>query len=336
MPYGSKQSCYVQKIRELFQTHRNGYFEFTLPDSVRLEVPFSMLATRDELSADGRLSINITRATEGYSVNCTVSRANGNTLEYLVLTSLPHIYMYYPTSQQTANRVIMIRAANSKLYPVPSSKDAQGVIKFVMQENNNYILNALGQAEFSDVSGHWGESEIMGASGLMLVEGYPDGNYQPDSELTRAEFTTMLARLVQHNAQARPTHRYTPRTFSDISSGDWFYDSVTMTEQMGLLRFITNSSRFRPDQAITREEMAYMIAQTQLVLAGVDSVHFQRVSYSDIDEINPDYLSSVRVCTNTGLLQGSGGRFAPKQTLTRAEAAAVLNRLFNWLSAQIK
>lgn len=326
-------TIYTKKIRELSQSHKNGYFEFNFENTGRFEVPFSILdniKNIDFMTQDYMLKIYIRNiGTNQRSLTFTIVSENDKLIQELDLTNLPPVYMYYQTNKTTENHIITIEEV-MYAYPVSSIKTAQNMLKFrVTEKSALYTLSTPRKADFSDIKNHWGEREILNAASLHIVEGYPDGNYLPERELTRAEFTAMIARAIYHDKK----YTLTSKSFSDVRNTDWFYETVTLAGRMGLLEFIT-VSQFNPNQAITREEMAYMIAEAYSKLTG--AANSTNVNYSDSSEIDSKYLSAVRICTNAGLLQGSNGNFMPKKTLTRAEAAAVLNRLVNLLANNIK
>jgi hypothetical protein len=127
------------------------------------------------------------------------------------------------------------------------------------------------------------------------------------------------------------------RTYSDVRASDWFAADVGFADMMGLTGFITGTGSFKPDQEITREEMAYMVAKA-VDYAGIYypvPTNPPSLKYFDKAEIDGRFGKYVEICTNLGLLHGSGGNFMPKKSHTRAEAAAVLNRFMNLLAKNI-
>ena len=182
------------------------------------------------------------------------------------------------------------------------------------------------QVYFNDIGGHWGELEILSAAALDIVAGYPDGSFRPDGEVTRAEFTAMLMRVIYPATDEISE----ARDFDEAQGDDWFYEYVRAAGATGLLGFVQDG-RFYPEQAITREEAAYMVAAAYAGLTGAADA--SPVDYRDLGEIGGQFLDAVNICTNAGLMQGAFGYFMPQDALTRAEAAAVLDRLFNALAA---
>ena len=84
------------------------------------------------------------------------------------------------------------------------------------------------------------------------IVGYPDGTVKPDGRITRAEVATILYRLMKDQVKARFDSKPTVK-FSDVSSGDWYYDAVQMCAKAGIVSGYPDGS-FKPNQAVTRAE----------------------------------------------------------------------------------
>jgi hypothetical protein len=184
---------------------------------------------------------------------------------------------------------------------------------------------------FADTENHWGKEYIEKAFENNIIAGFPDGSFKPDDEVTRAEFTAMLTRILNKKSPAA-VNTGLDSGYADVKFGGWFFDYIKTADAMGLTGFITGSE-FYPDQAILREEMAYMIYKAlEYANMSVISVSEPSANYSDISQTDERFTEAVTVCTNMGLLQGgNNNRFMPKGSHTRAEAAAVLIRLLDLL-----
>ena len=81
---------------------------------------------------------------------------------------------------------------------------------------------------FSDIAGHWAEAYIKLAAGNGWIEGYPDGTFKPQQNITRAETVTMINRVLER-VPSDEDHLLSERvmlTFPDCKSGDWFYIAI--------------------------------------------------------------------------------------------------------------
>ncbi len=151
------------------------------------------------------------------------------------------------------------------------------------------------------------------------IEGYSDGTFLPDRDITKAEVITLLARLLNNGDY----FGYTKGTsFVDCSVNDWFYNAVSYLEYADGLNYI-NGNRLNPNKAITRGELAQMIYSVSLPDAS------EKCSFTDVDE-SYEYYTAVCSLEQAGIIDGySDGSFRPYATITRAEAVTMLNRMVN-------
>lgn len=86
-------------------------------------------------------------------------------------------------------------------------------------------LDFLDENMFSDVEGHWAEKYINSAAAKGWVEGYPDGTFKPDAYITRAEFVTLVNRVLQRRVRAE---NILPdaKQFPDLLPGTWYYEAM--------------------------------------------------------------------------------------------------------------
>ena len=74
--------------------------------------------------------------------------------------------------------------------------------------------------KFTDTQGHWAQEYIAEFTKLGYLKGYEDGSFKPDQKMTRAEFVTIVNRIIQKNGVS------VPPVFSDLSSGHWAYSNI--------------------------------------------------------------------------------------------------------------
>lgn len=311
---------YTKRFTEIYTKHRTGTFKL----DALLDIPFNFLngVKNIDLTKDNQLRITVKSSGSQYSVYAAVTEENGKVLyDFKDARNLPGVYMYLPAG--AGNFMIRIDEA-AQAYPVPHTIDGN-LLKFKIQNSRLYSRQTPAASNFSDIQTHWGLKDITNAAGNLIVRGYPDGTYKPEGTLTRAEFAATLTRVLYHAMIPKPEAR---KTYSDVKTSDWFYDDIMNADVMGLNGYVTGSE-YNPNQQITREEMAYMVARAaEYAGADLSKAVLPALYYSDLNDITVRYKDDVKICTNLGLLQGEGGNFMPKKTLTRAETATVLNRLF--------
>ena len=115
-------------------------------------------------------------------------------------------------------------------------------------------------------------------------------------------------------------YKTTSCSYSDVARGDWFNTYVATLENAGVIVDTRTNGKFRPNDAITRAELASMIAQ----FAGLDSA--SAASFNDVGTI---YWAAkeIAIAAKVGWINGyPDGSFRPDQNVTRAELMAMVNR----------
>nr|WP_283945898.1 InlB B-repeat-containing protein [Paenibacillus amylolyticus] len=174
---------------------------------------------------------------------------------------------------------------------------------------------APAEIAFSDVDGHWAEDFIQEAVREGIVSGFSDGSFKPNASITRAEFTVMLMNTLNTE--------YTEEaiSFTDQEKiGAWAQSAVARAVQAGFIQG-DNEGAFRPNDAVTRAEMAVLVAGAlQLkAITGTSS------TFADDAQIPLWAKAAVAGMQKAGILNGKGlNTFAPSDKTTRAEAVKLL------------
>ena len=154
------------------------------------------------------------------------------------------------------------------------------------------------------------------ADHFAYVQGYPDGTVKPTANITRAETAAILFRLMDEDSCK--TYYSTKSGFRDVATGSWYNTYVATLNNADV---ITDSSNgyFRPNEAITRAELAAMLAQFADIKSAANSFNDVSARHWASDEI--------AVCAKMGWINGyPDGSFRPDATITRAEMMAMINR----------
>ncbi|RAV19440.1 cadherin-like beta sandwich domain-containing protein [Paenibacillus contaminans] len=188
--------------------------------------------------------------------------------------------------------------------------------------SNSVYVVAENKASFTDVQRHWSRPMVELAAAKGLVEGFGGGEYKPDRAVTRAEFTAMLVRALSRGTSPDPAAPY-----EDVRQEDWYYRDVARAKELGLLGFVKGKS-FMPDQPLTREEMAGMLAAAvtlERLTVATGSISLE--DYEDIGAVNPAYIEAVQLMVELRIMTGTSDEtFNPKGETTRAQAATVFIR----------
>jgi spore germination protein len=177
-----------------------------------------------------------------------------------------------------------------------------------------------GSEAFDDVpAGYWAYADIVRLAGAGMVSGVDARHFQPERPIDRAEFAALLTRVL-----GLPWPLEAP-TFQDVTPADWFYDPVIRAAGFGLMVGV-DSNVFGPFLHLTRQEAAVVSTR----VAGNLAVGFSpaTVAFNDTSLIAAWALPSVHEAAAKGILAGfPDGSFRPTDSLSRAQAAALLGRL---------
>ena len=154
------------------------------------------------------------------------------------------------------------------------------------------------------------------ADHFAYVQGYPDGTVKPAGNITRAETAAILFRLMDEGS--RKTYYSTKSGFRDVASGSWYNTYVATLNNAGV---ITDSSNgyFRPNEAITRAELAAMLAKFSETTGAANY----------FNDVSAKYwaANAIAICAKLGWINGyPDGTFRPDKNVTRAELMAMINR----------
>ena len=153
---------------------------------------------------------------------------------------------------------------------------------------------------------------------FAYVNGYPDGTVRPEGNVTRAEVAAILYRIM--DASCVEKFGTTVCSYKDVAPGDWFNVYVATLENAGVIVDTAAGGSFRPNEAITRAELAAMLAQ--FAATGSSSA-------AKFNDVSTAHWASkeIAIAANMGWINGyPDGSFRPDQTITRAEMMAMVNR----------
>ena len=179
---------------------------------------------------------------------------------------------------------------------------------------------------FEDIVAHKNITAIEALASRGIINGKTENIFEPNSTMTRAEFATIITRglgLVQKGSDV----------FKDVTANDWFYNYVGSAYAYGIIKGVSENE-FNPNETITREEAAVMVTRAAK-LCGMDT-EMDALATRDVLAQFFDYIkaadwsqNSLAFCYSEKILDDSVMDIKPKETVTRAEIAAML---FNTLS----
>ena len=159
-------------------------------------------------------------------------------------------------------------------------------------------------------------AELNRRDHTAFLVGYAEGTFGPERNMTRAEVTTMFARLLTEQIEADKTYS---STFNDVAKGYWAANYIGYMQQFGIVTGYTDGS-FRPNAPVTRAEFAAIASRFEKLTQGSKS-------FTDVPDTHWA-VKYINFAATRGWVTGySDGTFKPENPITRAEVAAVTCRL---------
>ena len=176
-------------------------------------------------------------------------------------------------------------------------------------------------AGFSDVKGHWAQSYIATWADKGVINGYPDGTFRPDQQITRAEVTKILALAYEMETDVAKTN------FTDVFENDWYYIFAQACAANGVVNGYPDGS-FLPNNAIIRSEAVKMVCLAAGLTereSGVETENFK-----DVGSIPQWAVGYWNALYHAGVIDGyEDATLRPVQNITRAEFVKILCMAFS-------
>ena len=153
-----------------------------------------------------------------------------------------------------------------------------------------------------------------------IMNGYDTGLFLPEGTVTRAEMVTVLWHMAK-NAKSDKAMWYT-----DVAEGEWYYDAIAWATEAEVVNGYEDDT-FRPDQAITREEMAVMLYRYEknVLKGGFEDGWSYELTFPDKDKVQTWSLEAMSWCAKNGLFEGDEtGLLKPNDKAERAALAKIL------------
>lgn len=176
-------------------------------------------------------------------------------------------------------------------------------------------------AGYSDIEGHWAQERIERWSDSGILSGYVDGTFRPNGQISRAELSSILFRLLKLEPIDHHYH------YADLTPDKWYYESLSTMHTLGAA--LNTGDRMYPEQSLTREEAVYMIAKSFFV--GEDRADRSNLTgVPDGGAIQDRFSSRVGKMMAEGYISGyPDGSFGPGQPITRAEIITIIDGIID-------
>ncbi|MFC5404740.1 immunoglobulin-like domain-containing protein [Cohnella soli] len=180
--------------------------------------------------------------------------------------------------------------------------------------------------EFNDVAGHWAQIAVNDMGSRMIIEGTGGGQFSPNRDITRAEFTAIIVRALGLKLENGSM------SFSDVKTTDWYSNAIQTAYAYGLIGG-NNDGTFCPNDKITREQAMVILSKAMKITGLKSKLSAQSGDatlrlFTDASEVSAWAQSSVADNIQAGIASGkSATKLAPKDFMTRAEVATIIQRL---------
>lgn len=176
--------------------------------------------------------------------------------------------------------------------------------------------------QFKDVpKGHWAYPYVSDLQLSNIAYGETEQSYAPAHHVTRAQFASLLTRTLNLTAKSAVP-------FKDVTNKQTA-NEIAAAYEAGIVKG-KSSDRFEPTAPITRQEMAQMVMNAYEVKTGNKIPHTSSTSFTDNGHITKSFVSAVQAASELHFVDGyKDGSFLPKDIVTRAQAAKVVDLLLN-------
>lgn len=222
---------------------------------------------------------------------------------------------------------VLYNPAVKKLSFVPSTFSmVDGSTVATLKRNGSSIYTVVQSSKsFADVANHWSKADVELLANKLVVDGVTDTTFQPDRNITRAEFAALVVRALGLSSSSAANQ------FSDVKSGSWYAETVATAVKAGIIDGYEDGT-FRPDAQITREELAAMSIRALNyadVATNVSDPQSVLSKFKDAKDI-VWAQNEIAAAINSGLINGlTDTTIGSAEQATRAQSATILKRLLS-------
>ncbi len=232
----------------------------------------------------------------------------------------------YPTFQPELNGPIVIdKDLTIKTRTIGYGKLDSEVATYQYTIQSGQTNNQPGTT-FSDIENNWAKADIELLASKHFIKGKSETTFAPNSNITRAEFAALLVRALGLEEGVLQAGQ-----FKDVSGSEWYAGSVAAATGKNIIKGDDNNC-FKPNDNITRQEMAVMIARAARVAGkektlSISEQEQQLTQFKDRQAIPAWAEKEVALVANAGIIQGMpSGDFSPQMVANRAQSAVMLKR----------
>ena len=172
---------------------------------------------------------------------------------------------------------------------------------------------------YTDVDDHWAKESVDSLNKINIIQGYEDNTFRPDDYITRAEFVTIVNRILKNE---KMSNRY----IVDNNSRDWYYNEIKKAVASRILDGDADG-KMRPNDFITREEAIVVLHRA---FSGEKTDNLKIKNYADYGNVSQWAMNAFAVFVKNGYIKGyEDNTLHPESAITRAESITIIDRLFS-------
>ena len=218
------------------------------------------------------------------------------------------------------------KATEAKAEAKPSAKTTEAKITTKAKET-------LPAGVYTDTKDNWARDAIQAMSQAGYLSGYSDNTFKPSAQITREQAAAIYGKVLQHNLNEQEladiVTKESATSYSDVEADRWSNSAIKLVSAAGVMQG-TSKTAFTPSKTMNREEFVASAASLAKKLNITTPVKTEKVTFKDEDSISLDYVADINYMAERGIVaSGATENFNPKQPVTRAQAATILNRMLN-------
>lgn len=211
--------------------------------------------------------------------------------------------------------------------------EAKPAAKTTEAKTTTKAKETLPAGVYTDTKDNWARDAIQAMSQAGYLSGYSDNTFKPSAQITREQAAAIYGKVLQHNLNEQEladiVTKESATSYSDVEADRWSNSAIKLVSAAGVMQG-TSKTAFTPSKTMNREEFVASAASLAKKLNITTPVKTEKIRFKDEDSISLDYVADINYMAERGIVaSGTTENFNPKQPVTRAQAATILNRMFN-------
>ena len=239
-----------------------------------------------------------------------------------------------PAKATTAKTETKVETKATEAKPATEAKaEAKLAAKTTETKTTTKAKETLPAGVYTDTKDNWARDAIQAMSQAGYLSGYSDNTFKPSAQITREQAAAIYGKVLQHNLNEQEladiVTKESATSYSDVEADRWSNSAIKLVSAAGVMQG-TSKTAFTPSKTMNREEFVASAASLAKKLNITTPVKTEKIRFKDEDSISLDYVADINYMAERGIVaSGTTENFNPKQPVTRAQAATILNRMLN-------